>query len=256
MKIVIITPTRNEDNYIRITIESLVNQTILPSQWIIVDDGSKDSTYSVVKEYSDKFPFIKYIDLPDRGFRKPGQGVIEAFYEGFKQIDESDYNIIAKMDADLQLPPNMLEVIVNEFKNVSDLGITGAVRYERKINSNNLSRVIIPKDFVGGPTKFYRRKCFEDIGGLVKRAGWDGVDIIKANIRGWRSYEINSLKVIHLKYTGSAKGEGALKAYEKYGDVSYYMGGYFWFLKINIRLRRGRGRQCQSKVMHKVRGTA
>ena len=77
-------------------------------------------------------------------------------------------------------------------------------------------------------------KCFIEINGLIKRAGWDGVDTVKANIAGWETKEIESIKILHLKPTGFAKGEGLKRACLKYGDVSYYMGGYFWYFLFRV----------------------
>jgi len=234
MKIVIITPVRNEASYIPVTMKCMIQQTLLPAEWIIVNDGSTDNTESVIRELMKGHTFIKYICLNNRGFRKPGQGVIETFYEGFKRIERNNYNIIAKFDGDLEFQPDMLEKISNVFKNDPELGITGGTRYERKSIDDKFRKVLVPKGFVGGPFKFYQKKCFKDIGGLIKRAGWDGVDTIKANMKGWKTGEIDSLKIIHLKPTGMAKGEGLAKACMKYGDVSYYMGGYLWYFLLRV----------------------
>ena len=69
---------------------------------------------------------------------------------------------------------------------------------------------------------------------MIRRAGWDGVDVIKANMKGWQTGEIGHLKIIHLKPTGTAEGEGLQKACEKYGNTNYYMGGYFWYFLLRV----------------------
>jgi len=212
----------------------MLNQTLLPIKWIIVNDGSEDDTENIVKEFTKRNSFMHYISLPDRGKREPGRGVVEAFYKGYSKIGGLNYDILAKFDADLEFPPDTLEKVCQAFLTDPNLGITGGTRYEKRNNKNNPRKVLVPKGFVGGPFKFYRKKCFEDINGLTKRAGWDGVDTIKANMKGWRTGEIESLKILHLKPTGTAKGEGLLRAWEKYGDVSYYMGGYLWYFFLRI----------------------
>jgi glycosyltransferase involved in cell wall biosynthesis len=234
MKFIIITPTRNEEKFIHETLRSMLEQTLLPTKWIIVDDGSTDNTASMIKEYMKKTDFIEYLYRPNRGFRKPGQGVVESFYTGFGKIENQDYDVVSKLDADLKLPPDTLELIAKAFQNDKTLGITGGTRYEKGEKIKEYKKVLVPKGFVGGPNKFYRKQCFEDIGGLIPRAGWDGVDTIKANMCGWKTGELDSIKIIHLKPTGTAKGEGLAKACEKYGDVSYYMGGYFWYFIIRM----------------------
>jgi biofilm PGA synthesis N-glycosyltransferase PgaC len=234
MKFVIITPTRNEDKYIHHTLESMIAQSLLPIKWIIVDDGSNDNTSKIIKSFMRKAPFIKYVYNPDRGYRKPGAGVVEAFYTGYKKIGEEDYDVVAKFDADLQFPPHTLKNIANAFEENPNLGITGAIRYERSGSNGQFRKVLVPAGFVGGPTKFYRKQCFNDIDGLIPRAGWDGVDTIKANMHGWETGELRELKILHLKPTGTSLGEGLKRACEKYGDVSYYMGGYFWYFILRM----------------------
>jgi glycosyltransferase involved in cell wall biosynthesis len=217
-------------------------QTIDPAKWIIVDDGSTDNTGKIVKEYMEKMPYIEYIYIPDRGYRKPAVGVMEAFYKGYEKVKNLDYDIIAKFDADLKFPPKMLETILDAFIKDPKLGITGGTRYEQSEKDGPFKKVLLPVGFVGGPTKFYRRMCFEDIGGLIIRAGWDGVDTIRASMNGWETGELEDLKIYHLKPTGMAKGEGLRRACEKYGDVSYYMGGYFWYFLLRVIGRSIHGR--------------
>ena len=236
-RIVLITPARNEEKYIRTTIECMLAQTIKPVKWIIVNDGSNDDTEKIIKEYLSKSSFIQYVKVPDRGYRKPGQGVVETFYEGLKLIKEDNYDIISKFDADLAFPPKTLESIIDVFDRNHKLGITGGTRYDRVSENGEYREVLVPKGFVGGPFKFYRKKCFDDIGGLIKRAGWDGVDTIKANMKGWETEEITTLKILHLRPTGTANGEGLKNACKKYGDVSYYMGGYIWYFVLRIIAR-------------------
>ena len=237
MKFVIITPVRDEEQYIGTTIQCMIQQTLLPIEWIIVDDGSTDNTAKKIKELMEGKTFIKYARLKNRGYRKPGQGVVEAFYEGFKRIEKRDYDVLAKFDGDLKFPPDMIEEICRAFKADPKLGITGGTRYERGSNVGQFKKVLVPQGFVGGPFKFFKEECFKDINGLIKRAGWDGVDTIKANMKGWKTGEIDSLRILHLKPTGTGSGEGLIKAYKKYGDVSYYMGGYLWYFLLRIVMR-------------------
>lgn len=230
----IITPTRDEEKYLRATIECMLKQTKFPDKWVIVNDGSTDKTGDIIQEFSEKYPFIKYVSLPNRGYRKPGQGVVEAFYQGFKQMETLDYDIIAKFDADIEFPSNTLEKICQVFENDQHLGITGGAIYEQSHKHSHYKKLYVPDDYVCGINKFYRKKCFEDIGGLIYRAGWDGVDNIRANMKGWKTNEIKTLHVYHSKPTGTAQGEGLKKACEKYGDISYYMGGYIWYFILRM----------------------
>ncbi|MBD3343451.1 MAG: glycosyltransferase [Chitinivibrionales bacterium] len=237
MKLVVITPTRNEEYFLEKTIHDMRKQTVFPDEWIIVNDGSTDKTEEVVRKHRLSNDFIHYVQLDDRGYRKPGTGVMEAFYEGFNRIRCTDYDIVAKFDSDLSFQPDTIELILNRLQRHPTLGITGGARYEKIPGRKDLKKAYLPKGFVGGPCKFYRRKCFEAIGGLIKRAGWDGVDIIRAQMKGWRTYELDPPRLIHLKPTGLAGGEGIKRAALKYGNVSYFMGGYFWYFMLRALFR-------------------
>src|SRR5262245_58782479 len=96
----LITPCRDEAKLARRTLESVTKQTIAPALWIIVDDGSRDETPQILAEYAAKFPYIKIIRRADRGDRKLGGGVIEAFVEGYKTIDPSEFDYVCKLDLD------------------------------------------------------------------------------------------------------------------------------------------------------------
>src|SRR2546428_9554300 len=68
---VLITPARNEEAFIERTIRSMICQTVLPAKWVIVDDGSADSTASIVERYLATYEWIEMIQMPrhrDRSF--------------------------------------------------------------------------------------------------------------------------------------------------------------------------------------------
>lgn len=245
MKIILITPVRNEERYIEICIQCMLRQTYLPNKWVIVNDGSSDKTESIVKKFTENFEFIKYISIPDRGYRNPGKGIMDAFYVGYDTLKDEEFDIIAKFDGDLSFPEDMIEKIVNAFREDPALGITGGIRYDA-VRNNIYRKMIVPKYYVGGPAKFYRKECFKNINGLIRRAGWDGVDVVRAQKENWRTGEIENIVIYHLRPTGTSNGEGIKKASLKYGDVSYFMGGYWWYFVLRVI---GRSLQNMSPVM-------
>lgn len=220
MKYVIITPARNEAKFIKLTLDSVVSQSIKPVRWIIVDDGSNDATASIVNEYRMKYPWISLVSLEDRGYRYRGTGVVEAFYAGLEHID-SYHDFITKLDADLSFDPEYFEDLNNKFQHNDRLGIAGGVSYTcRSGNRWVLERE--PEDHVHGATKVYRRACFKEIGGLVPMGGWDTIDEIRAQMKGWKVQSFNDLIVHHHRPT--AKAEGSLKGMAEMGRFSYYCG--------------------------------
>ena len=119
---VVITPVRDEEVYIGATIESVCQQTIRPTEWIIVDDGSNDRTGEIIDRYAAQVPWIRAIHRANRGFRKAGSGVIEAFYDGYHEVRCNDWELIVKLDGDLTFPPTYFEDCLAHFRSEPRLG--------------------------------------------------------------------------------------------------------------------------------------
>ena len=205
MKILIVTPACNEQDNLPLLIESVKNQSLLPCEWIIVDDGSVDSTSDVIKKAELHNSFIRYLRKEKIDKRSPGKSIIETFYFGFNNKLTVNYDIIMKLDADLILPTTYLQSISNEFLKQSKVGICGGICV-----LNNNGQYILEKetnmDHVRGAIKAYRKKCFEDIGGLLKNMGWDTVDEHYARFSGWEVLVLSNLRVLHQRSTNAEYG--------------------------------------------------
>ncbi|MFZ6033691.1 MAG: glycosyltransferase family 2 protein [Melioribacter sp.] len=203
MKHVIITPVKNEENYIRFTIESIINQTELPIEWIIVDDGSTDKTVFIVKEFLKRYNWIKLIRLNTKDEkRKGGSKVVNAFYEGYKRLENTDWDFISKIDGDLTLPNNYFEIIFNEFKNEKNLGICGGTIFQKN-DKGELVEEKVHNYFVRGALKTISRDCWQEISGFKKIWFWDSLDLMEAHYNGFTTKSIN-IPVIHHRKTSSA----------------------------------------------------
>ena len=200
MKVSIIIPVYNEQGFIKKSIESIINQTTKPQKVIYVNDSSTDETRNIIKESSEKYEWIDLIDHESNQEHAPGSKVVEAFNFGLKNLN-INYDIICKFDADIILPNNYVERLVNIFSNNNNVGIAGGNLYIFK-RDKWLYEKIAAKSHVRGPIKAYRRKCFEEINGLKSSIGWDTVDVLLAQKKGWKIYADKSLVVKHLKPTG------------------------------------------------------
>jgi glycosyltransferase involved in cell wall biosynthesis len=201
-KYVVISPVRDEEEFIEYTIESVISQTVRPLLWVIVNDGSKDKTGEIAEAHCHKHEWIQKVDRNDRGYRKRGGGVVDAFNFGMTQLGSTDYDFIGKLDGDLSFDKYYFEKLLSEFSQDPKLGIGGGACYNKRKSAFRLEKV--PTFHVRGATKVYRRKCFEDIGGLESKLGWDTIDEIKANMLGWKSRSFPELKVVHYRETGAA----------------------------------------------------
>jgi poly-beta-1,6-N-acetyl-D-glucosamine synthase len=223
---VVVSPVRDEEQYIEKTLRSVLRQTIQPLEWIIVDDGSKDNTARILAQYSEQYPWIHVLHCRDRGQRLPGAGVMEAFYAGFRRLKSLDWDFVVKLDGDVGLEPDYFEQCFKRLDEDPTLGICGGVMYRVAKGSLQLERN--PLFHVRGPIKLYRRACWEAIGGLIQSTGWDTVDEVHANWLGWRTRSFPELKAIHYRPTGAAQGfwrDGV-----KMGRAAYVCGYHPLFL--------------------------
>jgi len=236
-RILIISPIKNEEKYVRYTLESVISQTITPLQWIIVNDGSTDNTKRIVEEYAAKYDWIKLVDREDRGFFEPGRGVIQAFNTGYRARDYDDYDIIVKLDCDLKFDPAYFERLLEYFDQDQRLGIASGVYYQKEAGEWTL--IEMPYYHTAGASKVMRKECFEQIGGLIESRGWDTIDEIRAQMAGWTTRHFKHLRIDHLKFEGSNIGH--LKTNVMHGEIYYLTGGGILFLSLKVVDRMLRG---------------
>ena len=221
----VISPIKDEAEYIAMTITSMLAQTIRPVVWIIVNDGSHDNTQSIVEKYAQENPWIKLVNRQDMGIRKRGKGVVEAFYTGFKTL-AAPYDFIVKLDGDVTFGPDYFEAILKRFAADPRLGIAGGGVYEK---ANGRAYILnTAREHVRGCTKIYRRTCFDEIGGLVSAMGWDGIDEWQALSKNWKVQSFLEEKIYHHRLAG--KATGFLKSNFEQGVGAYCMGYHPLFI--------------------------
>ncbi len=219
-KYVVITPVRDEETYLPLSIESIVHQTVRPQEWVIVNDGSKDRTGHIAEQAAAQYPWIHVVHRTDRGYRKWGGGIIEAFYDGFHSLSCKDWEFMSKLDGDLTFEPGYFEGTFTKFANNPRIGIGGGVLYHYDHGAKVLEQN--PTFHVRGGAKIFRRGCWDAIGGLWVGAGSDTVDEVKANMLGWTTMSFADLHMIHHRPTGASWGRWGGVA--KDGSISYITG--------------------------------
>jgi poly-beta-1,6-N-acetyl-D-glucosamine synthase len=230
---VIITPVRDEEKFIESTIESVRRQTVPPVEWVIVDDGSTDRTGELLDNAAATLPWLRIVHRVDRGFRKPGGGVMEAFYAGYNGVQHQDWEFLVKLDGDLTFAPDYFEKCFDYFRRDPKLGIGGGEIHHEVVGELKLEQN--PRFHVRGATKIYKRACWETIGGLWPDPGWDTIDEVKANMLGWHTYSFGDLPLLHHRFTGSEGG--ILRDRIKHGKVCY-ISGYHPLFVVASCLRR------------------
>jgi len=219
MKYYLIIPTYNEEKFISLTLQSLVEQTVLPSKVVVVNDNSTDNTAAIIEEFAKKYPWISLVNKVSNAIHLPGSKVIQAFHEGEKHIDEN-YDILVKIDADLIFPSNYFETIINHFQSDERIGMVGGFCYIEK-DGRWILENLTDKDHIRGALKAYRKATFKEIGGLKPAMGWDTVDELLCKFYNWKIVTDESLHVKHLKPTGARYDKTARY---KQGEAFYTLG--------------------------------
>lgn len=232
---VVVSPVRNEEKHLALTINSMVAQTIRPLSWVIVNDGSRDDTGRIAEQATDANPWIKVVNRPDRGFRQAGGGVVEAFYEGYRLIENLSWDYVVKLDGDLSFAPDYFEQCFIEFERDERLGIGGGTICCRVGEIIEPEAKADPRFHVRGATKIYRSTCWHRIGGLIAAPGWDTLDEIKANMLGWATYTLSDVKVLHHRPTGAAYGTWNDRV--KNGMANYVSGYHPLFMLLKCARR-------------------
>lgn len=218
MRTYIIIPAYNEEEHIKKTLDSLLQQSVKATCILVVDDSSTDSTPNILQEFSARYDSISYVTKSSAERHAPGSKVVDAFNFGLQQLD-TDYDIICKFDADLIFPPNYLECIVSTFQQSPKTGMVGGFCYIKKSGTWVLEN-LTNKDHIRGALKAYSKDCFKKIGGLKSAMGWDTVDEIIARFHGFNIITKEELQVKHLKPTGN---KYAANAGIKQGEAFYRM---------------------------------
>jgi glycosyltransferase involved in cell wall biosynthesis len=233
---VLITPARNEEAFIEKTIETVSRQTVVPSKWVIVNDGSTDATPEIVGRYLAKYDWIELVNLPahrDRSFAAK----VHAFNAGFGRIKDLDYEVVGNLDSDISFEPDYCEFLLRKFEENPGLGVAGTIFRQEGYSSATDS--FEGQNHVAGGCQLFRRRCFEEIGGYVpnKAGGIDWIAVTTARMMGWTTRSYREKSFFHYRNLGTAE-RGVLASSFSYGEKDYYLGGHpVWELfRVTYRL--------------------
>ena len=221
MRIAIVIPFYNEESFLKDCIHSFLQQTRVPDQIVIVDDSSTDNSSKIAQALASEHEFISYLKHKSEAERVPGSKVIRAFNYGLQKLKDADF--IGKFDADLILPHNYFESLIDAFNTNPKLGMCSGllfVQNEEEWTYENIAN----QNHVRGPVKFYSKACFEAIGGLYEELGWDSIDTLLAECQGFDTSTLKNIRVKHLRPTSRAYHSKS--GYHFKRGLSYYRMGY------------------------------
>jgi poly-beta-1,6-N-acetyl-D-glucosamine synthase len=231
VRYLVISPVKDEERHIKLTLESMAVQRHKPVRWIIVDDGSTDRTSEIVSYYSRQCKFVSLVTMPPGEARQPGAAVVRAFNRGYQTALGLEFDFVVKLDCDLSFEADYFERLLSKFVEYPKLGIASGVYLEAP-DGVTWREVRMPTYHAAGASKVVRKTCFEQIDGFMLCRGWDTVDEIRAMARGWNCRHFRELKMRHWKCEGS--GIGTLRTNFMHGEIYYRTGGTKLFLLIKV----------------------
>ncbi len=230
---VLITPAYNEESYIEKTIQSVISQTILPTKWVVVSDGSTDSTDDIISIYAKQHSFIQFIRTTDHDEYSFGSKAL-AINMGYQKLKGVGYDFIGMLDADITIPPDYYQRVLMKFEEnaYADLGIAGGMIAE--LWNGTFTILDYNVNSVSGSVQLFRRRCFEEIGGYrpLKLGGIDAVAEVMSRMRGWEVKSFTDIIAYHHRRIGTTR-ESLARSRFRYGLKDYSIGAHplFMFLK-------------------------
>lgn len=222
LRYALISPARNEQDFLELTIKSMISQTFLPVKWVIVSDGSTDRTDEIASSYAKQYPWIDFLRMPERTERDFA-GKVGAFNAGLRLLKDVEYDIVGSMDADLTFDSEYFEYLIGKFAENPKLGLGGTPFSD---NGEVYDYRYTSPTHVSGACQMFRKECYEQIGGYVpmKGGGIDVVAVLSARMKGWETRTYTDKVLIHHRPMGSANHGRRLMAAYKLGEKGYNLG--------------------------------
>ena len=224
LKYVVITPARNEAQFIELTLKSVTNQTVLPRKWVIVSDGSTDGTDEIVKKYMARHPWIELLRMPERAERHFA-GKVHAFNAGYAKMRDTENDVIVSLDGDISFEDDYFAFLLEKLSADEALGLVGTPF--RELSGEIYDYRFVNIEHVSGACQVFRRECFEAVGGYmpVKGGSIDHIAVITARMKGWKTRTFTEKSCLHHRTMGTA-GRSLLKSRFKLGMKDYSIGNH------------------------------
>ncbi len=227
---VLITAAKNEALFIEKTINSVVNQTVLPLRWVIINDGSTDNTGEIIEQYARKYEWIEPIVLSESKERHFGRKAV-AFNKGYERIKNLYFDLIGNLDADISFDKDYFAFLISKFMVNPRLGVAGTPFRE---GSRQYDYRFSRKEHVSGACQLFRRECFEEIGGYIprKEGGVDLAAVLTARMRDWVTETFTEKYCVHNRPMGKAGPNFVRYTFRSgYGDYQFGVHPLWQFMR-------------------------
>jgi glycosyltransferase involved in cell wall biosynthesis len=216
----VVTPIRDEAGTLARLVETIAAQTQRPDAWLLVENGSTDGTADVARELIREHPWIRLVVTPALEHRERGAPIVAAFHAGLRELGELP-EAVAQLDADLTLPVDYFERLVEALARDERVGIVSGTCYER--SGGEWTERYATGMSVWGAARLYRQACLEQILPLEPRTGWDAIDVAEANALGWSTAILRDVPFFHHRPEGSRE-RTRWTSWAAQGRVSHFLG--------------------------------
>jgi hypothetical protein len=133
------------------------------------------------------------------------------------------------------MEPDYFRRLLDEFARDERLGLSGGIGYEQQRNGVWRQRHGTGAG-VWGACRAYRRACLDEILPLEERMGWDTIDAVAAEVRGWNARVLLDLAFLHHRVEGE-RDSSRFAFWTKQGHAAHYMGYRLSYLAIRTLYR-------------------
>ncbi len=236
----VLSTVRNEEQFIGLTAESLVGQTLRPSAWLVIDDGSTDKTAQIIGDYARSDDWIRLVSLDAASGSNRCSRVMRAFLFGYSLL-EDEFDFVIKVDGDVSFDADHIECLLQRFGDHPRLGIASG-SYREPVGQGWKVQDMRP-GYAMGAVRAYRAECLRFVVDAVSAIGgpagvdscpneprdthelplsWDSIDHLYAEEDGWETRSFPELVVTHHRTEGARTH--VLTGQFEQGMVSYAMG--------------------------------
>ncbi len=231
MQYVLLTPIKNEEQYLPSLAEMLLRQAVRPALWLLINDASTDGSQAIMDELAAAHDWVFSITLP---YEPGGLGLHYAgvVHQGFTALQAEaaqrgiGFDLLGKVDADVIFDADCFASLLTEFASDERLGIASPsltnadVGEEGKVQA--VKKEVVLSDHPTDGIRLFRRACFEEMGGSPVTRAPETVAEAKATLSGWKLRRFADIPAYHRRKAHSATSLWA--RWEMAGSEQYYLG--------------------------------
>jgi glycosyltransferase involved in cell wall biosynthesis len=232
----VVTPARDEAQNLPRLAACLIGQTVRPATWVVVDNGSTDETRAIAERLAEEHRWITLESVSGEASPIRGGPIVRAFTAGLAALPQP-VGVVVKLDADVSMAPDYFKRLLLAFQADPSLGMASGSEYELK--NGAWQQIFMTRASVWGAARAYRWECLQDVLPLETRMGWDSIDELKANMRGWKTHTFLDLPFWHHRREAERE-RSRWSAWVIQGRLAHFLGYRlsYLFLRVVFRVLR------------------